>query len=109
MTNFNYQEIYIILYSLNITLSIFLTGLIGIIINKRNIILTLLSIELMFLASSINFILIGHFTHQLLGILYGIFIIFVTTIDTCFGLSLIIINYKDTKKSAIHGLVTLRG
>jgi NADH-quinone oxidoreductase subunit K len=105
----NYEEIYMILYLLNITSTIFLAGLFGIVINKKSIILTLLCIELMFLAASLNFILLGYFTHNLLGIIYGIFIIFVTTIDTCFGLSLVIINYKDTKRSCIHSLITLRG
>jgi len=101
--------VYTILYCFNTTSAIFIAGIIGIVINKRNIILTIISIELMFLASAVNFILVGYYTHNILGFVYGLFIIFVTTIDTCFGLSLILINYKDTKKSSINSLINLRG
>lgn len=103
------EKINIILYALDMTSAIFLTGFFGVILNKRNLLLTLINIELMYFAASTNFIIMSYFMHSPISMIYGIIIIFLTTIDTCFGLSLIFINYKQTKVNTVHNLLTLRG
>jgi NADH-quinone oxidoreductase subunit K len=99
----------IILFSLDITSAIFLTGFFGVFLNKRNLLLTLINIEFMYFAASTNFVLISYHIHSPLSMIYGVVIIFLTTIDTCFGLSLLFINYKQTKVNTVHNLLTLRG
>jgi len=103
------EQINIILYALDITAAIFLAGFFGIFLNKRNLLLTLINIEFMYFAASTNFVLISYSIHNPIAIIFGILIIFLTTIDTCFGLSLIYINYKQTKINTVHNLLTLRG
>jgi len=99
----------IILYALDISSAMFLAGFFGVFLNKRNLLLTLINIEFMYFAASTNFVLISYSIHSQISMIYAIVIIFLTTIDTCFGLSLIFMNYKQTKINTIHNLLTLRG
>jgi len=84
----------ILLLTLDYTAMLFILGLIGVMINRRNILLMLLSLELTFLASSLNFIIFGSFINNVLGCIYGILVILVVVADTAIGLSLIILGYR---------------
>jgi NADH-quinone oxidoreductase subunit K len=84
-------------------------GLCGLIINKRNILLMLLSLELTFLASAINFLLAGFFMNVFLGGIYGILVILIVVADTALGLSLVVVVYRGSRYSSVNSLVTLRG
>lgn len=98
----------LILY-LDFTSILFVLGLTGLIINKRNILLMLLSLELTFLASSLNFIFGGYFLNLFSGTIYGILVILVVVADTAIGLSLIVLIYRGSNTASVNTLVTLRG
>jgi NADH-quinone oxidoreductase subunit K len=98
-----------LLVCLDYTCILFLLGLSGLIINKRNILLMLLSLELTFLASALNFIFAGYFLNIFLGAIYGILVILVVVADTGIGLSLIVLIYRGSKTASVNSLVTLRG
>ena len=81
----------------------------GLLLNRRNILLMLLSLELTFLASSLNFIFSGSLLNMSLGLIYGIFVILVVVADTAIGLSLVILVYRGSKLYNINSLISLRG
>lgn len=87
----------------------FVLGLAGLLINRRNILLILLSLELTFLASSLNFIVASLLLNITTGFIYGIFIIMVVVADTAIGLSLVVLVYRGSKIANLNSLVTLRG
>lgn len=97
------------LLCLDYTAVLFVLGLSGLIINKRNILLMLLSLELTFLASALNFIFAGQFLNLFLGAIYGILIILVVVADTAIGLSLVVLIYRGSRTASVNSLVTLRG
>jgi len=104
-----YNNINVLILCLDYTSILFLLGLIGIIINRRNILLILLSLELTFLASSLNFIILGNFLNDFLGAIYGIMIILVVIADTVIGLSLVVLSYRTAKSATVNTLISLRG
>lgn len=81
----------------------------GLLLNRRNLLLMLLSLELTFLASALNFIFVGSLLNMLLGSIYGIFVILIVVADTAIGLSLVVLIYRSSKLAYINSLITLRG
>lgn len=94
---------------LNYTSILFLLGLFGLLINRRNILLMLLSLELTFLSSSLNFLFSSCFLNLILGSVYSILIIIVVVADTAIGLSLVVLVYRGSKRASVDSLITLRG
>jgi len=78
-------------------------------INRRNILLMLLSLELTFLASSLNFIISGSILNLILGPIYGILVILIVVADTAIGLSLVVLVYRNSITASLNSLITLRG
>jgi len=98
-----------LLLCLDYTCLLFILGICGLVINKRNILLMLLSLELTFLSSALNFIFAGYFLNLFLGAVYGVLIILVVVADTAIGLSLVVLVYRGSKTASVNSLVTLRG
>jgi len=98
-----------LLLCLDYTCLLFILGLSGLIINRRNILLMLLSLELTFVSSALNFIFAGYFLNLFLGAIYGILIILVVVADTAIGLSLVVLIYRGSRTASVNSLVTLRG
>ena len=94
---------------LDFTTILFFLGFVGLVLNKRNFLLMLLSLELTFLASALNFIFAGFFLNIFLGSLYGILIILVVVADTAIGLSLVVLCYRSSTVSTASALISLRG
>lgn len=94
---------------LDYTSALFLLGICGVLINRRNIILMLLSFELTFFSSSLNFIIASSFFSNVLGSIYGIFVIIIVVADTAVALSIIVLIYRNAKSVSINYLITLRG
>nr|AAG23681.1 NADH dehydrogenase subunit 4L [Thraustochytrium aureum] len=73
---------------------IFIIGLTGIILNKRNILLTLLSIELILLAININFIFYSIYIDDFFGQLFALYILTVAAAESAIGLTILVIYYR---------------
>lgn len=94
---------------LSLALSLFLIGIIGIVVNRKNIIVLLMSIELMLLA--INFLLIigSSFLDDLLGQLFALYILVVAASESAIGLSIVVAFYRVKGSIAIKYINTLHG
>jgi len=103
------DNVFFLLIGLDYTSMIFFFGFIGAILNRKNIILTLACIELMFLASVLNFFFLGHFTYNFVGICYGVICLLLTIVDTSIGLSLVVVKYRSSKNLTLNSLTILRG
>jgi len=94
---------------LNFSGILFIIGLVGIIWNKRNFLVMLLCIELMFFSISLNFIFFSVFTYNTIGQLYCLLIITVAAAETSIGLSLLVIAHRLGSVVNYKTLITLRG
>lgn len=88
---------------------IYLFGILGILYNRKNIILMLIYLELLFLSISYNFIFFSFFLGNPLGYVYAILIITVAASETVLGLSLLVIIFRITHGISFDALISLRG
>ena len=73
---------------------IFFLGTIGIFLNRKNVIVILMSIELMLLAVNLNFISSSYFLDDLSGQLFAIFILTVAAAESAIGLAILVVFYR---------------
>lgn len=104
-----YLDLILLLLYLDYTSILFVLGFSSLLINRRNFLIMLLSLEITFLASALNFIFFSSFLSLFTGVLYGILILLIVIIDTVFGFSLIICSYRSSKFSTLNTLTILRG
>ena len=79
---------------------IFTIGVIGIFLNRKNIIIILMSIELILLAVNINLVSFSIYLQNLTGQVFSLFILTVAAAEAAVGLAIIVIYYK--RKGSIH-------
>lgn len=84
-------------------------SLAGIIINRRNVILLLMCIELMFLAVNMNFVAFSHYLQQLSGQIYVFFILTVAAAEAAIGLAIVMLLFRNQGSINVEEFDTLKG
>ena len=79
---------------LKVTSILFVIGLIGIVLNRRNLIILIMSIELLLLAINLNFIIFSNLHHNLIGQIFALFVLTVAAADSAVGLAILVIYYR---------------
>jgi NADH-quinone oxidoreductase subunit K len=94
---------------LTIAFILFLLGVVGIIVNRRNIIILLMSVELMLL--SINFLLLtmSSFIDDVTGQIFALYILVVAAAESAIGLSILIAYYRVKGSISVKFINLLRG
>ena len=90
-------------------LLLFILSIIGVIMNRSNIILILICIEMMLLSISLNFVVNCFFLDSLLGQLSAVYVITVAAVESAIGLSIMISFYKIKGSISIRFLNLLKG
>lgn len=90
-------------------LIIFILAIIGILINRSNIILVLICIEMMLLSISLNFLIHSFIINSILGQMCSIYVITVAAVESAIGLSIMISFYKLKGSISIRFLNLLKG
>ena len=78
---------------LAVSILLFLLGIWGIFLNRKNIIIMLMSIELMLLAVNLNFVLFSVYLDDLVGQMFALFILTVAAAESAIGLALLVVYY----------------
>lgn len=92
-----------------LSLVLFLIGLSGIFINRKNIISLLMSIELMLLAVNINFVAYSAFLQDLVGQVFSIFVLTVAGAEAAIGLAIMVIYFHNRKSVETSSISEMRG
>ena len=79
---------------LAVSMILFLLGIWGIFLNRKNIIVMLMSIELMLLAVNLNFLLFSVYLDDLIGQLFALLILTVAAAESAIGLALLLVYYR---------------
>jgi len=88
---------------------LFSLGILGIILNRKNIIIMLISIELMLLAVSFNFIVSSVFLDDLIGQLFALFILTVAAAESAIGLAILVSYYRIKETIAVEYINLIQG
>ncbi|STY28057.1 NADH-quinone oxidoreductase chain K [Legionella wadsworthii] len=84
-------------------------GLIGIMMNRRNIILLLVCIELMLLAVNTNFVAFSHYYHEISGQVFVFFILTVAAAEAAIGLAIVMLLYRNRGNIDVDKMNHLKG
>lgn len=88
---------------------LFAIGLAGIIINRKNLIVVLMSIELILLAVNTNFIAFSHFLGNITGQVFVFFVLTVAAAESALGLAILVVLYRKRATIEIQDLDVLKG
>lgn len=108
MNFLNYQIIPIHYYVI-LSATIFIIGVCGIFLNRKNIISFLMSIELMLLAININFVSFSAYLNNLVGQIFAIFILTVAAAEIAVGLAILIVYFKQKSNIAVEKMDVMKG
>jgi len=104
----SHENLVALFLCLNYSAMLFLIGIVGLIINRRNLLLMLLSLELTFLSSALNYLFVSSLINLLVGSIYAVLIIIMVVADTTIGLSLVVLAYRGSKIATVGSFITLR-
>jgi len=88
---------------------IFIVGIIGIFLNRKNVIIILMSIELILLAVNINLVSFSIYLQNLVGQVFTMFILTVAAAEAAVGLAIIVIYYKNRGSINVEQISSLKG
>ena len=88
---------------------IFTIGIIGIFLNRKNVIIILMSIELILLAVNINLVSFSIYLQNLVGQVFTMFILTVAAAEAAVGLAIIVIYYKNRGSINVEQISSLKG
>ena len=92
-----------------VAMVLFLLGLSGIFLNRKNIIILLMSIELMLLSINFNFIIFSIFLDDILGQLFALLVLTVAAAESAIGLAILVIYYRVRGTIAIEFIDLMKG
>ena len=95
---------YLILAAIMFSLSVA-----GIFLNRKNIIIILMSIELMLLSVNINFVAFSHFLGDLSGQVFVFFILTVAAAEAAIGLAILVVLFRNKRTIDVDELDTMKG
>lgn len=88
---------------------LFATGVFGIFLNRKNVIVILMSIELMLLAVNINFVAFSHYHGDLAGQVFTFFVITVAAAEAAIGLAILVTFFRNKATIDVEEINTLKG
>jgi len=81
-------------YFISVIIILFLIGTLGLVLNRKNIIITIMSIELMLLAVNLNFIVFSIYLDDITGYIFVLFILTIAATESAIGLAILSVYYK---------------
>tara|TARA_B100001996_G_C18611601_1_gene573953 strand:- start:211 stop:522 length:312 start_codon:yes stop_codon:yes gene_type:complete len=88
---------------------IFTIGMVGIFLNRKNLIVILMCIELLLLAVNINLVSFSIFLNDISGQIFTLFILTVAAAEAAIGLAIIVLYYRNTGSIRVENIDNLKG
>ncbi|MFM2321986.1 MAG: NADH-quinone oxidoreductase subunit [Pseudomonadota bacterium] len=96
-------------YYLILSASVFSVGLLGLLINRKNVIILLMCVELLLLAVNMNFIAFSHYFADLAGQIFVFFVLAVAAVEAAIGLAILIVLFRTRHTIQVDALTRLKG
>ena len=88
---------------------IFTIGVVGIFLNRKNVIVILMSIELMLLAININFVIFSVYLDDMTGQVFALFILTIAAAESAIGLAILVVYYRIKGIISINFINSIKG
>jgi NADH-quinone oxidoreductase subunit K len=94
---------------LTVAAILFTIGVVGIFLNRKNIIIILMSIELILLAVNINFVAFSAFLGDLVGQVFALFVLTVAAAEAAIGLAIVVVYFRNRGTIAVEDINVMKG
>ncbi len=94
---------------LSVAAILFTLGVMGIFLNRKNVIVIMMSIELMLLAVNINFVAFSSYLNDLVGQVFAMFILTVAAAEAAIGLAIVVVFFRNRGSIAVEEISQLKG
>lgn len=98
-----------IAHYLTVSALLFTMGIFGIFLNRKNVIVILMSVELLLLAVNINLVGFSSELNDLTGQVFAMFILTVAAAEAAIGLAIVVIYFRNRGSIEVEDISTLRG
>ena len=88
---------------------LFTLGIVGIFLNRKNVIVILMSIELILLAVNINFVAFSHFLGDLVGQIFTLFVLTVAAAEAAIGLAIVVAYFRNRGTIEVEEINQMKG
>lgn len=88
---------------------LFSLSIVGIFLNRKNIVILLMAIELLLLAVNMNFIAFSHYLQDIAGQVFVFFILTVAAAESAIGLAILIVLFRNRRSINVEDLDSLKG
>ncbi len=88
---------------------LFALGVVGIVINRRNVIILLVCIELILLSANTNFVVFSHYLKDLSGEIFVFFVLAVAAVESAIALAIIVLLHRNRGSIDVDDLDRLKG
>ena len=94
---------------LTVAAILFTLGIFGIFLNRKNVIIILMSIELILLAVNINFVAFSAFLHDLVGQVFAMFVLTVAAAEAAIGLAILVVYHRNRGTIEVEDINLMKG
>lgn len=94
---------------LTVAAILFTLGTLGIFLNRKNVIVILMSIELILLAVNINLVSFSVFLGNIVGQVFALFVLTVAAAEAAIGLAILVVFYRNRGSIAVEDINTMKG
>ena len=88
---------------------LFALGIFGIFLNRKNVIVILMSIELILLAVNINLVAFSVYLNDLVGQIFALFVLAIAAAEAAIGLAIIVVYYRNRGSIAVEDINMMKG
>ena len=88
---------------------LFALSMVGIFLNRKNVVILLMAIELLLLAVNMNFVAFSHYLQDLSGQVFVFFILTVAAAESAIGLAILIVLFRSRRSINVEDLDSLKG
>ena len=94
---------------LSVAAVLFTLGILGIFLNRKNVIIILMSVELMLLAVNINLVAFSAELNDLVGQVFAMFVLTVAAAEAAVGLAILVIFFRNRGTIAVEDISVMKG
>jgi NADH-quinone oxidoreductase subunit K len=94
---------------LTVSAILFILGVFGIFLNRKNVIIILMSIELILLSVNLNMVAFSAFLNDIVGQVFALFILTVAAAEAAIGLAILVVFYRNRGSIAVEDVNVMKG
>lgn len=94
---------------LSVSAVLFSIGMLGIFLNRKNILIILMSIEIILLAVNLNFVAFSQHLNDLMGQIFALFVLTVAAAEAAIGLAILVVFFRNKGSIAVEDVSAMKG